>query len=98
MAVTWTKSKKKSSTIYPPDQTFKKKKIKGTLNQNTNKPIVLEEGEVLCSVCHGEGVEWRVNIKTITNKTSLECTKCDGNGKLNWLDNMMGGKKEDNIR
>jgi len=34
---------------------------------------------------------WRVTIKTIQDKALAECTKCHGAGKLNWLDNMMGG-------
>lgn len=68
------------------------KKIKGTRNYYTQNQIVLKEGEVLCNKCHGEGVFWRVNLKTLQNKENMECKKCWGAGKLNWVDNMMGGK------
>jgi Pyruvate/2-oxoacid:ferredoxin oxidoreductase delta subunit len=95
MSVTWSKSKKKSSNIYLPNQTSKDRKIKGTINWFTLQPVVLEEGEVLCNKCNGEGVAWRVTTKTIQDKESVECKKCQGSGKLNWLENMMGGKKND---
>jgi hypothetical protein len=95
MSVTWTKSKKKFSIIYPPNQTFRKRKIKGTLNHFTLKPIVLEEGEVLCSLCHGEGVVWRVTTKVIRNQENVKCKKCWGEGKLDWLENITGKKNRE---
>ena len=95
MSVTWTKSKKKKSfNIYPPDKTIRKRKIEETHNHFTYLPVFLEEGEVLCSKCHGEGVVWRVTIETIQNKEDFLCKKCLGSGKLDWLENMMGGKKK----
>jgi len=96
MSVGWTKQKKKPLDIWDPAVRFHK--MRGTYNFYTRKSIVLEEGEVLCNKCHGEGVVWRVTKKTILGSETGECEKCLGYGKLDWLENMMGGRKDDGSR
>jgi hypothetical protein len=86
MSVGWTKTKK-PFLIQPKAR----KKIKGIVNYFTQKPIILNEGEVLCNRCHGEGLIMKFNIKLKTTKEMWTCKKCAGDGKLSWLDNMMGG-------
>lgn len=41
------------------------------------KKIELEQGEVICNKCGGEG----------------PCSKCHGSGKLDWIENVVGVNK-----
>lgn len=45
---------------------------------------MLKEGEVICDQCNGTGF-WEEN--------GLQCYKCLGKGKLDWVSNAMGGYK-----
>lgn len=40
--------------------------------------VELEQGEVICSSCSGVG----------------SCSKCHGDGKLDWIENILGKKKQ----
>jgi DnaJ-class molecular chaperone len=48
--------------------------------------IKLEEGEVICSRCNGEGFTAFVDIQ----QAQVTCPKCNGAGKLDWISNAMG--------
>jgi len=43
--------------------------------------MLLNEGEVICDKCNGTGF-WE--------KNGLQCYKCLGKGKLDWVTNVMG--------
>lgn len=47
----------------------------------------LEPGEVICTECEGKGF-----YKTNDPVIYLECQKCFGYGKLNWIENITGKK------
>ena len=88
MSVGWTKTKK-PFVIQP-----KPRKRKTTGNYWYGK-VDVKDDEILCNKCYGEGIVRRINLKTL--KSSLQafrCTKCLGEGKLNWLDNAMGGVRK----
>ena len=46
--------------------------------------MILNEGEVICDKCNGTGF-WE--------KNGLQCYKCLGKGKLDWVTNVMGGRR-----
>lgn len=56
--------------------------------------IKLEKGGMICPECNGTGISEYVqeiniqNYQTITGKTF--CKKCLGNGKLDWIENLVG--------
>ena len=45
----------------------------------------LEEGEMVCDKCEGGGKSW---IYT------TPCSKCQGEGKVDWIENIVGRKPE----
>jgi RecJ-like exonuclease len=45
---------------------------------------MLKEGEVICDKCNGTGVWKKVH----------PCYKCLGKGKLDWVTNVMGGRRK----
>ena len=53
-----------------------------------NDKIKLEEGEVICDKCNGTGE------KTYEGWGGLPCDRCLGHGKLDWIENMMGKKRD----
>jgi len=51
-----------------------------------------ELGEVLCDECDGKGeVQHQIDD---CQTTEIRCSKCLGHGKLDWVENAMGKKKE----
>jgi len=50
------------------------------------KKIHLEEGEVMCSKCNGSGY---TQDNSDFNRYNI-CNKCYGEGKLDWIDNILG--------
>jgi hypothetical protein len=52
--------------------------------------IVLNEGEMICDKCEGTGKESNTSASTLYSRF---CKKCLGSGKVDWVDNAMGGKK-----
>ncbi len=56
-----------------------------------NKWIKVGEGEVICDKCDGAGYRDKPQLRGIVR--SDECPKCEGQGKLDWIDNAMGKKK-----
>jgi len=50
--------------------------------------LILKEGEVICSKCHGAG---QVLIVIRDNEYSYndKCNKCYGEGKTDWVTNIM---------
>jgi DnaJ-class molecular chaperone len=53
----------------------------------------LKKGEVLCSKCHGSGnaAEWK---QIPDYRAYLKCNHCDGEGKLDWIENITGKKEK----
>jgi hypothetical protein len=45
--------------------------------------IVLQEGEMICDKCEGTGEG---------DSNWVKCKKCLGEGKVDWIENAMGGK------
>ena len=56
------------------------------------RKIKLEEGEVICSRCKGEGCTPFVDYQSAQNT----CPKCWGEGKLDWISNAMGERPKPN--
>jgi len=51
-----------------------------------------ELGEVICDECDGKGeVQYQIDE---CQSTEVRCPKCFGDGKLDWVENAMGKKKE----
>jgi hypothetical protein len=46
----------------------------------------LKEGEVICNKCDGEGVI----LHYIPEVMDYTCPKCQGCGKLDWIENVVG--------
>lgn len=54
------------------------------------KKIHLEEGEVICSKCNGGGYE-----RDDSNFAKYDtCSRCLGEGKLDWIENIVGKVRE----
>lgn len=56
--------------------------------RDKEKKLNLEEGEIICDKCNGRGVN------PIKNKFEfpIPCNKCQGLGKLDWIENIVGKK------
>ncbi len=50
--------------------------------------LILEEGEVICSKCEGKG-QFFIVVRDDEYKYHTECNKCNGEGKLDWITNIM---------
>ncbi len=50
--------------------------------------MILNEGEVICDKCNGTGF-WEEN-----GLRGYQCYKCLGKGKLDWVTNVMGGRRK----
>ncbi len=53
--------------------------------QHRQKPK-LKEGDVYCEKCNGIGI--------INQNPAWECERCQGEGKLDWIENVVGKKKK----
>ncbi len=52
--------------------------------------LKLEEGEMICDKCDGKGT---ITSRIDTNCASM-CQKCQGLGKVDWVENIVGKKPE----
>jgi DnaJ-class molecular chaperone len=57
----------------------------------------LKKGEIICDKCDGSGCipkkQWTmVDYKHISYDWSYKCDKCKGEGKLDWVENVVGKK------
>jgi len=56
--------------------------------------IKLEKGEIICPECSGFGISeyiQEINIETYQSMIGKElCRKCQGAGKLDWIENLVG--------
>jgi RecJ-like exonuclease len=50
--------------------------------------IKIKEGEIICDKCCGFGHIYSVEIY------NEKCDKCQGTGKVNWIENIFGKEKE----
>ena len=57
----------------------------------------LKEGEVQCSECHGSGNRAKWN-QIPDYKCYLMCDKCNGKGKMDWIEAVVGVKPEPNLK
>jgi hypothetical protein len=56
----------------------------------------MEYGEIVCSRCNGKGViEIEITEKTTLPVKTFICFKCNGSGKLTWLENILGKHQDD---
>lgn len=53
----------------------------------------LKPGELKCEKCNGIG--WYLIPSTISGY--IECSRCLGSGKLNWIENIVGKTRESRI-
>jgi hypothetical protein len=69
------------------------------VRQRKKKP--LKEGMVYCKSCKGNGLIKPYRIESLfgNRRTSNKCSKCNGIGQIDWIDNMLGRppKKEPSI-
>jgi len=65
----------------------------GTFNRHLNKIIFPTAGEEICKNCRGSGVKPFPGSLTNT-KIVLRCSVCDGNGKIDWIEKVVGVKQE----
>ena len=59
------------------------------------KNLKLNDGEIICPQCNGTGEPNNNMIKAHEIRydlVPLHCDKCYGNGKLNWVENIVGKK------
>jgi DnaJ-class molecular chaperone len=54
----------------------------------------LKPGEIICDKCKGEGTIFYPYNKQIR---WCECRKCQGDGKVDWIENVVGKEKQDFI-
>ncbi len=53
------------------------------------KELTINEGEYICSECNGNG--------HIKNEKYISCKRCQGEGKLDWIENIVGKKPNQKI-
>jgi len=58
-------------------------------NVNHRRYVELQEGEQFCPKCNGKG---RVKKNNLPLSITLECDKCLGSGKLDWIEKATGKK------
>ena len=68
------------------------------INERYNKYkkclISLEEGEEFCTKCKGEGIIVRKRRSGLfRNSVRLCCSKCNGDGKVDWVEKATGKKR-----
>lgn len=49
----------------------------------------LEKGEIVCDECDGVGLI-SPDVHTISYIYKIDCPKCKGSGKLDWIENLVG--------
>jgi DnaJ-class molecular chaperone len=59
--------------------------MKERYNYILKRNIKLAPGEYFCPKCNGKGI-----IQLKNKKINLECSKCYGYGKLDWVEKAMG--------
>lgn len=58
--------------------------------KSEKKKMDLKEGEDVCQCCNGWGMLYDTNRDYI-----LQCKHCQGDGKLDWIENVTGKKYND---
>jgi DnaJ-class molecular chaperone len=60
-------------------------------NAHLNKFIELSESEIFCKKCHGKGRNYKNKLFFRNkNKSSLCCDVCLGDGKIDWVEEIVG--------
>ena len=52
----------------------------------------LKPGDVICNKCNGSGDDSRYEEFLDKDKYYYKCPKCQGEGKLDWIENVVGKK------
>lgn len=68
----------------------KRQEKKESQGNDTRANIHLEEGEMICDKCEGEGV--LIFSKIDISYADVTCDKCAGTGKVDWVENVVGKK------
>jgi DnaJ-class molecular chaperone len=63
------------------------------LNKHLNKIIFPAAGEEICKNCCGSGIKPFPGSLVYT-KVVLRCSICNGNGKVDWIEKVVGVKQE----
>jgi DnaJ-class molecular chaperone len=72
--------------------------IEKRYNINYKQFITLREGENFCPKCNGKGRVLKDNRKNTTfTRSTLECNKCLGSGKLDWIEEIVGKRKRPEV-
>ena len=50
----------------------------------------LKDGEIICPECKGTGRESESTISAAGYEMTFECKKCQGDGKFDWVERVMG--------
>ena len=58
---------------------------------STSENLKLEEGEMICDKCEGKGC---ISSKIDPTTMASSCQKCQGTGKVDWIENIVGKKPE----
>ena len=55
-----------------------------------------DKGEIICPKCKGSGnqADW---MHLPDYRAYMECSHCNGEGKLDWIENVVGKKPEDKV-
>jgi len=63
-------------------------------NINKKQYIELLEGERFCPKCDGKGKVPKTKMKGIHLTVMLQCDKCLGDGKIDWIEEATGKRKK----
>ena len=59
----------------------------------------LEEGEIICLECNGSGRQgFTISHSKGSERLTINCQQCDGDGKFDWIENVLGKKNHGPIR
>lgn len=62
------------------------------MDKNRHERLIdLQEGEIICDVCKGNFCTQRLHEDMIYRQV---CYKCNGAGKVDWVDNVLGKKSQ----
>jgi len=63
---------------------------------STSENLKLEEGEMVCDKCEGKGGNaYNQPSDDLTKPQWVRCQKCQGTGKVDWIENVVGKKPPD---
>lgn len=59
----------------------------------------LKDDEIICTNCHGSGrQEFTISHSKGSERFTINCQQCDGDGKFDWIENVLGKKNHGPLR